>query len=70
MQTDMLDGLLSHEDIAPGIEALPTGIAKSASASQVADVVAFFLNEKSSFVHGQVLYADGGSEALIRPHVI
>ena len=70
MQTDMLDGLLSHEDIAPGIEALPTGIAKSASASQVADVVAFFLNEKSSFVHGQVLYVDGGSEALLRPELI
>ncbi|GIR35103.1 MAG: hypothetical protein CM15mP49_04880 [Actinomycetota bacterium] len=26
METAMLDGLLSHEEIAPGIEALPTGI--------------------------------------------
>ena len=34
METAMLDGLLSHEEIAPGIEALPTGITKSASASK------------------------------------
>jgi len=70
METAMLDGLLSHDEIAPGIEALPTGITKSASASKVADVVAFFLTDQSSFVHGQVLYVDGGSESLIRPNVI
>ncbi len=70
METAMLDGLLSHDEIAPGIEALPIGITKSASASNVANVVAFFLSDLSSFVHGQILYVDGGSEALIRPNVI
>ena len=70
METAMLDGLLLHDEIAPGIEALPTGIAKSASASKVADVVEFFLSDQSSFVHGQVLYVDGGSESLIRPNAI
>ena len=70
METAMLDGLLSHNEIAPGIEALPVGVAKSASASQVARAVDFFLKPASSFVHGQILYVDGGSEALLRTHVI
>lgn len=69
METAMLDGLLSHVDIAPGIEALPTGIKKSAPASQIADVVTFFLEPDSLFVHGQVLYVDGGSESLLRPEI-
>ena len=69
METAMLDGLLSHVDIAPGIEALPTGITKSAPASKIADVVAFFLEPESSFVHGPVLYVDGGSESLLRPEI-
>ena len=66
----MLDGLLAHPDVSLGIEAMPTGIAKSAPAEEVANVIDFFLNPKSSFVHGQILYVDGGSEALLRPELI
>ena len=47
----------------------PGETTKSAPASQIADVVAFFLEPDSSFVHGQVLYVDGGSESLLRPEI-
>jgi len=70
METPMLEGLLAHPDVSPGIEAMPTGIRESASATTVANVVDFFLDPKSSFVHGQVLYVDGGSEAILRPDLI
>jgi NAD(P)-dependent dehydrogenase (short-subunit alcohol dehydrogenase family) len=70
METPMLDGLLANPDISPGIEAMPSGIMKSATPEMVANVVDFFLDSESIFVHGQVLYVDGGSEAILRPDLI
>ena len=70
METPMLEGLLANPDISPGIEAMPSGIMKSAAPDLVANVVDFFLDSKSMFVHGQVLYVDGGSEAILRPDFI
>ena len=49
---------------------MPSGIMESASADVVANVVDFFLDSKSMFVHGQVLYVDGGSEAILRPDLV
>jgi 3alpha-hydroxysteroid 3-dehydrogenase len=70
METPMLDGLLADPVIAEGIGLLPVGIQASASPHQIAEVVRFLLGRASSFVHGQVLYVDGGTEALIRPSLV
>lgn len=70
METPMLEGLLEHPGVSPGIKAMPIGTSESASATEVANVIDFFLDPKSSFVHGQVLYVDGGSEAILRPDLI
>ncbi len=70
METPMLEGLLADPEIAPGIEALPSGIHKSATSDAVAEVVEFFIHPRCSFIHGQVLYVDGGSEAILRPDLI
>jgi NAD(P)-dependent dehydrogenase (short-subunit alcohol dehydrogenase family) len=70
METPMLDGLLADPVIAAGIATLPTGVRASGSADDVAGAVVFLLGSDADFVHGQVLFVDGGTDALLRPEVI
>ena len=67
METPMLDGLLERPDFAPTIEALPVGLGRSAPPAEMASVVGFLLGPDASYVHGQILFVDGGSDAVIRP---
>ena len=68
METLMLDGLLADPVIAAGIEAIPVGIpAPAGSATEVAGAVRSSSGPGAAFVHGQVLFVDGGSDALLRP---
>lgn len=66
-ETPMLDRLLDDEDHAPAINALPVPLGRSAPAAEVAAAVVFLLGPDSSYVHGQVLFVDGGADAIMRP---
>lgn len=70
METPMLAGLLAHEGLGPAVEALPVGLGRSASAVEIAGAVVFLLGEDASYVHGQVLFVDGGSDAIVRPDLV
>lgn len=67
MDTPMLDRLLSEEAHAPAIEAMPVPMGRHGSADEIAGVVAFLLGPDASYVQGQVIIADGGSNALLDP---
>lgn len=66
METPMLDRLLASPEHAPAIEALPVPLGRSSSAHDIAGAVTFLLGPDARYVHGQVLFVDGGSEALLR----
>ena len=46
------------------------GIMETGHPDQIADVIKFLLSSNSSFVHGQVIYVDGGTEAIMRPDLV
>lgn len=67
METPMLERLLSDEVQAAPIRALPVPLRRSAPADEVAAVVCFLLGPDASYVHGHVLFVDGGAHAVMAP---
>jgi NAD(P)-dependent dehydrogenase (short-subunit alcohol dehydrogenase family) len=68
METPMLDALLSSEAHAPAINAMPVPLeGRSAPPDEIAGAVYFLLGPDASYVHGHVIFADGGSHALLAP---
>jgi NAD(P)-dependent dehydrogenase (short-subunit alcohol dehydrogenase family) len=70
METPMLDGLMADAITSVGIDSYPTGIRPSGTADDVARAVRFLLGPDATFVHGQVLFVDGGTEAMLRRDVL
>jgi NAD(P)-dependent dehydrogenase (short-subunit alcohol dehydrogenase family) len=54
----------------PMLSAIPVPLAKPVEPREVASVVEFLVEPTSSAIHGAVLFADGGIDALVRPDVV
>ncbi len=69
-ETPMLDQIYETPEIAGPVRALPIPLGRTAPAEELASVVCFLLGPDARFVHGAVIHADGGSDALVRPTTI
>ena len=68
METPMLDTLLAHEAHAPAINAMPVPLeGRSSPPEEIAGAVYFLLGPDAGYVHGEVIFADGGAHALVDP---
>ena len=65
--TPLLQGSLDDPTLGPLVDALPIPLDRRAEPMEIAATVSFLLSPNSSFVHGAVLFADGGTDALVRP---
>jgi NAD(P)-dependent dehydrogenase (short-subunit alcohol dehydrogenase family) len=66
-RTPLLDGSARHPVWAKGVEALEIPLDRWAEPPEIAAAIAFLLGSEASYVHGSILYADGGNDAALRP---
>ena len=67
VDTPLLQASLADKTLGPLVEALPVPVGRRANANEIAGAVGFLLDPVNSFIHGSLLFVDGGSDALLRP---
>jgi NAD(P)-dependent dehydrogenase (short-subunit alcohol dehydrogenase family) len=70
VDTPLLAGGLEDPVLGPLIEALPVPLGRRAVADEIAGAVSVLLDPAHGYVHGSILFVDGGSDALLRPDAV
>lgn len=68
--TPLLQGSLDDPVLGPMVDALPIPLERRAEPDDIAGTVNFLLGPDASYIHGSILFADGGTDALVRPDSI
>lgn len=66
-ESALLDATRRDPELGPAAEALPVPIGRTGAPDDVARAVAFLASPAARYVHGAVLFVDGGIDALLRP---
>ena len=67
VETPMLAGTLDHPDYGPATEGLPIPIGRRGRPEEIAGIIEWLTGPDAALVHGSIVVADGGSDALLRP---
>ncbi|MGZ4681187.1 MAG: SDR family oxidoreductase [Acidimicrobiales bacterium] len=67
ISTPLLQATRDDAELGQYVDLLPIPIGRVGEPSEIAGPVAFLLGPDASNIHGAVLFADGGSDALFRP---
>ena len=70
VDTPLLAASRADPTYGPLVEALPIPLGRRAAPEEIASVVNFLLGPGAGYVHGSVLFADGGSDAQLRPEAV
>lgn len=65
--TRFLEEVDGDDVYGPASRAMPVPLGRWGSPGDVASAVCFLLSREASWIHGAVLFVDGGTDALLRP---
>jgi enoyl-[acyl-carrier-protein] reductase (NADH) len=63
----MLQGVRDNPDLKGALENIPVPLDRTANVDEIANIIVMMVSEAFSFMHGSVLYVDGGTDAVVRP---
>lgn len=66
-QTPMVEALGEDPEVGPMLDLLPIPLGRRGTAAEMAGVMAFMLSEDAAYIHGMMMWVDGGTDAAIRP---
>jgi NAD(P)-dependent dehydrogenase (short-subunit alcohol dehydrogenase family) len=69
-ESPLLQGGREHPVLGQFIDALPVPTGRIGTPDEVAQVIEFLLSPAASYVHGSIVFADGGIDAQINPDSI
>jgi NAD(P)-dependent dehydrogenase (short-subunit alcohol dehydrogenase family) len=67
VRTPLLEAGLEDPDLGPLIRAVPMPVGDLGRPEQIAAVIDFLLSDDASFLVGSIVFADGGTDALVQP---
>ncbi len=66
-ETPMVAALKEDPQVAPMLDLLPIPLGRKGTAAEMAGVISFLLSEDAAYVHGMMMWVDGGTDAAVRP---
>ncbi|NYJ03100.1 NAD(P)-dependent dehydrogenase (short-subunit alcohol dehydrogenase family) [Nocardioides thalensis] len=67
IETPMSDQMKADPKLGAFVKAYPSAIGRGGRADEVAELIAFLLSPAASLLVGSVVYADGGTDAMLKP---
>jgi len=67
IDTAMTRPLLDDPQIAKAMEHIPMALKRWGKPDEIADAILFLLSTKASYIVGQTLFVDGGTDAIVQP---
>jgi len=65
----LLDASRADATLGPLVDMVPIPLGHPGAADEVAAPIEFLLSDAASWIHGSLLFVDGGTDALLRPDV-